>query len=201
MTTLLRLPLAMSSGGLLALGVFAILGSLVDVRLDLGEQAKATRVSFTRQKTDTQIESKRDEKITRTPPPTVVAPLRLTVGATRVENAVQLSRPQFVRATVNTGGLTAGSDRDAIPLVRIDPEYPPRALAREIEGWVQVQFTIAANGSVKDAFVVAADPPSTFDAAALAAIARWRYQPRVEGGVPVERVGLQTVIRFALSDR
>jgi len=63
-----------------------------------------------------------------------------------------------------------------------------------------VQFTIAANGAVKDAFVVAADPPSRFDAAALAAIARWRYQPRVERGVPVERVGMQTVIRFELED-
>ena len=41
-------------------------------------------------------------------------------------------------------------------------------------------------------------PKGVFDAAALKAIARWRYTPKIEGGVPVERVGLQTVIRFQL---
>ena len=38
-----------------------------------------------------------------------------------------------------------------------------------------------------------------FDDAALKAIARWRYNPKVEDGVAVERVGVQTVIRFQLA--
>ena len=41
-------------------------------------------------------------------------------------------------------------------------------------------------------------PHNFFDDAALKAIARWRYNPRVEGGVAVERVGVQTIIRFQL---
>jgi protein TonB len=94
--------------------------------------------------------------------------------------------------------MSAGSDRDVIPLVRINPDYPPRALSRGLEGWVQVQFTITATGTVKDAIVVTAEPRNIFDDAALKAIARWRYNPKVENGTAVERVGVQTIIRFQL---
>jgi protein TonB len=61
-----------------------------------------------------------------------------------------------------------------------------------------VQFSIGATGAVEDAAVVAAEPRGTFDAAALKAIARWRYSPKIENGMAVKRVGLQTVIRFVL---
>jgi periplasmic protein TonB len=47
---------------------------------------------------------------------------------------------------------------------------------------------------------VDAEPKQMFDEAALKAIARWRYNPRVEGGVAVERVGVQTIIRFQLEN-
>ena len=96
--------------------------------------------------------------------------------------------------------MSAGSDRDVIPLVRIAPDYPPRALSRGLEGWVKVQFTITPTGTVKDPKVVDAMPKEMFDDAALKAIARWRYNPRVEGGVAVERVGVQTIIRFQLEN-
>jgi protein TonB len=94
--------------------------------------------------------------------------------------------------------MSAGSDRDVVPLVRIAPDYPPRALQRGIEGWVQVQFTITPTGTVKDAKVVNAEPKQMFDDAALKSIARWRYNPKIENGTAVERVGVQTIIRFQL---
>ena len=53
-------------------------------------------------------------------------------------------------------------------------------------------------GTVKDPVVVDAMPKNIFDDAALKAIARWRYNPKVENGVAVERVGVQTIIRFQL---
>ena len=51
---------------------------------------------------------------------------------------------------------------------------------------------------MKDAVVVAAEPQKLFESAALKAIGRWRYNPKVENGVAVERVGLQTIIRFEI---
>jgi len=121
-------------------------------------------------------------------PPRGVDPLRHIVqpGPVRIET---------VRGATPMGGI----DREPIPIVRMDPDYPARAIATETEGWVQVQFTITDRGTVKDARVVAAEPRGIFDEAALTAIARWRYNPKIEGGIAVERVGLQTVIRFTLA--
>jgi protein TonB len=65
---------------------------------------------------------------------------------------------------------------------------------------VQVQFSITPAGAVRDAFVVAADPPGWFEGAALKTIARWRYQPRIQGGFATERVGVQALIRFDLEE-
>jgi protein TonB len=96
--------------------------------------------------------------------------------------------------------MSAGSDRDIIPLVRINPDYPPRALSRGIEGYVIVQFTITATGMVKDVIVVDAKPKGLFDDAAVRAVGRWRYNPKVVDGVAVERVGIQTMITFQLED-
>lgn len=57
------------------------------------------------------------------------------------------------------------------------PEYPRGAERRGIEGSVTVSFTIAADGSVTDAEVVAASPQGVFDRAALQAVESWRYEP------------------------
>ena len=94
----------------------------------------------------------------------------------------------------------SGVDGDVIPRIRVNPDYPPAAITRNIEGWVQVRFTVTAIGTVRDAIIVASEPGTIFDDAALKAIARWRYNPRVESGEAVERVGLQTIIRFELEN-
>jgi protein TonB len=94
-----------------------------------------------------------------------------------------------------------GTDRDVQPIVQVHPDYPQPAISRGVEGWVKVQFTITATGAVKDAFVIDASPRAVFDDAALKAIARWRYNPRIDNGTAVERVGMQTVIRFQLDNQ
>jgi protein TonB len=95
---------------------------------------------------------------------------------------------------------THGIDGDVVPIVRPNPEYPPREIIRGTEGWVRVQFSVTSIGTVRDARVVDSEPGTVFDEAALKAIARWRYNPRVENGETVERVGLQTIIRFELEN-
>jgi protein TonB len=179
--------------------MFWLLWHLVGAAIDVGELREATRIDFSRMRRDTEVATKRDEKVERErPPPTPEMP-RMSFSTGGIENNVARISPVVdARGAMSRLQLTAGSDRDVIPLVRIAPDYPPRALSRGLEGWVQVQFTITATGTVKDPVVVNADPKNIFDDAALKAIARWRYNPRVEGGVAVERVGVQTIIRFQL---
>ncbi|HEU4427282.1 MAG TPA: energy transducer TonB, partial [Myxococcota bacterium] len=102
------------------------------------------------------------------------------------------ARAAMSKMTVNVGG----SDRDIMPLVRINPDYPPRAQSRGVEGWVLIQFTITAAGTVRDAKVIDASPKGYFEEAALKAISRWRYNPKVQEGVAVERVGVQVKLSF-----
>jgi len=83
------------------------------------------------------------------------------------------------------------------PTVRIEPQYPSRALRAGIEGLVTVEFTIAVDGSVKDVDIVSADPPKIFDNEVLKAIKRWKFPPQTEAGKTVEKRARQD-IRFTL---
>ena len=195
----IRVPVAVAIGGLFTTAMFWLLWHLVGAAFDVTDIQEATRIEFSRMRRDTEVATKRDEKVERErPPPTPETP-RMAFAAGGIENNVaQLTPVVDARGAMSRMSMSAGSDRDVIPLVRIAPDYPPRALSRGLEGWVQVQFTITATGTVKDPVVVNAEPKQIFDDAALKAIARWRYNPRVEGGVAVERVGVQTIIRFQL---
>lgn len=196
---MLRIPIAVALGTLFTMSVFWVLWTLVGRTVDVATLREATRIDFSRMRRDTEVQTKRDQKVERQrPPPTPETP-RMSLSMAGLDNNVATLTPVLdARGAMTRMSMTAGSDRDVIPLVRIPPDYPPRAQARGIEGWVRVQFTITPTGTVKDAIVVEAEPKGMFEDAALKSIVRWRYNPRVEGGVAVERVGVQTIIRFQL---
>jgi periplasmic protein TonB len=198
---MLRIPIAVILGAIFTTSVFWLLWHLVGRQVDVTQFKEAQRIDFSRLRKDTEVQTKRDQKVERErPPPTPEMP-KMSFSAGGIENNVATLTPVVdARGAMTRMSMSAGSDRDVIPLVRIAPDYPPRALSRGLEGWVKVQFTITPTGTVKDPIVVDAEPKQMFDEAALKAIARWRYNPRVEGGVAVERVGVQTIIRFQLEN-
>ncbi|MEO5629859.1 MAG: energy transducer TonB [Thermomonas sp.] len=61
------------------------------------------------------------------------------------------------------------------------PRYPQAAQRAGAAGTVQVEFTVATDGSVSDARVVSSETPRQyqrdFEKEALAAVKRWRFQP------------------------
>lgn len=75
----------------------------------------------------------------------------------------------------------------------VAPEYPRGAERRNIEGYVVVQYTVTADGSVKDVKVVEADPEGVFDDAATAAVNQWKFE-KPSQDVP----NLQTKVTFKL---
>jgi protein TonB len=80
-------------------------------------------------------------------------------------------------------GVVAADQLDRV--VTRDPVYPPQALRNGTKGWVELEFTITPNGTVRDIQVVAAEPRGVFDGAASDAVAAWRFRPRVVNGQPV----------------
>jgi protein TonB len=186
-------------GALVSVALFWVLAYSIQRPASIGDLREAVRINFTRMRRDTPVETKRDEKVERKPPPPVLEAPEVALDAPNVGGAVGRLAPSLdVGHSLSRLTVAAGSDRDVLPLVRVAPDYPPRALARGVEGWVQVRFTISEIGTVKNAKVVAADPPGLFEDAALKSIARWRYSPKIEGGEAVERVGVETVIRFQI---
>ena len=96
-------------------------------------------------------------------------------------------------------GLGIGEgDGEYLPIYRVPPQYPRKALFDRVEGWVVVEFTIGTQGEVKNPRVVDANPRGTFDQAALDAVRRFRFKPRSVAGTPVEVQGVQNRIRFKL---
>lgn len=92
-----------------------------------------------------------------------------------------------------------GSDADAVPLVRVNPQYPSRALIAGVEGWVHLEFTVSAAGTVRDVKVLDADPRGYFEKAAEQAVLKYKYKPKVESGASVERTGMQIILSFKLN--
>ena len=69
----------------------------------------------------------------------------------------------------------------------VPPLYPDSARNRNIGGWVDLTFLVGPDGAVSDVAVVAAQPPGTFEQAAIAAVRRWRYQPVARDGRTVSQ--------------
>ncbi len=88
--------------------------------------------------------------------------------------------------------------RTLVPLAVIQPIYPFSAAMKEIEGFVLVQFSVDANGYVRDAVVIDSAPGRTFDDAALSAIRKFRFQPRMVGGDAISTQDIQMKFAFSM---
>ena len=60
----------------------------------------------------------------------------------------------------------------------VAPSFPRAARRRGISGFVEVGFTINADGTTADILVLDADPDEIFDKSARAAVRQWRFEQR-----------------------
>jgi protein TonB len=101
------------------------------------------------------------------------------------------ARQQFLANVVPAGGL--------ILVKSVKPIYPTRANLNKVQGWVELDFTVAESGAVKEIAVHAASAPGVFEDAAISALSQWRYQPVQRDAKSVaQRARIR--IRFALAD-
>lgn len=78
-----------------------------------------------------------------------------------------------------------GESRDVEVVTPSPPSYPRDAARDRAEGWVEVEFTVTAEGRVVGAKVTASEPPRTFDREAIRSIERTKFSARLENGVAV----------------
>lgn len=78
-----------------------------------------------------------------------------------------------------------GVDQPPVPRSQLRPLYPPRARLHRIEGWVDLEFVVTAEGDVEQVRVIAAQPDDIFERSAVQAAARWRFTPGRHQNKPV----------------
>lgn len=80
----------------------------------------------------------------------------------------------------------------------VAPSYPNRARQRDIEGWVEIEFTVTRDGATRDISVVdSSEDSSVFDEETIAAVEQWEFEPREFMGRTIEQRAY-TRIRFNL---
>jgi protein TonB len=198
----LRLPVAIVLAFGVTLFLFWAMQALIGVEGELGDSKPSPKIEFVRLKRDTTPEEKKREPPKREKPDTPPPPPDISTSKASLNpgEGVGVLAPSVDPGEALSGGIGtgAGADRDVVPLVRIEPDYPIRARQRGIEGWVVVGFTISKVGSIKNARVVAANPPDVFNKAAVQAVRKWKYNPKIKEGVPVERSGIQVRLDFEM---
>jgi protein TonB len=78
-----------------------------------------------------------------------------------------------------------------------NPEYPPLAKMARIQGTVRLEAVISENGTIQDLKAVSGHP--LLVKAAVDAVSRWRYQPTLLNGEPVQVV-TEVDVNFTLSE-
>lgn len=203
---MIRFAISLFAGTAIALALFwAMYYMISNNQQGLKKTTDVRMVDFVRYKRDTKIQSK-ERKIPEKPKPKErpaqpkLQTHSVTISQTSVPDMdmpnldIPLQTNSFNGSVLS--GLEVGTGKistNVMPLVRIPPIYPMRAANRRIEGWVKVEFTITKEGTVKDAVVVAAQPSSIFNRAALKAIKRWKFKPQIIAGEAYEQRAVQTL--------
>ena len=133
------------------------------------------------------------------PPPNLPSPgVELPEPEADLELSVPKVSVEMVTPSLSKPVIEA---HEFLPLIKVAPIYPRYALERNLQGHVLLEFAVTTTGAVRDPVVVEAQPPGIFDRAALNAVSRFKYKPKVVEGEVVEVTGVRNRIVFEVFDR
>jgi protein TonB len=196
-----RYAISIGVGAAVTFGLLFIMQLLIATGRGALTESNTFRVTdFVRVERNEIVERKQD-KPEKPPEPEVPPEMPTPNRADAFDNsmAVSMSTPSM-NANLNVGGVGFGvSDGEYLPIVKVAPVYPSRALSRGLEGYVIVEFTVTRQGTTRDAVVV--ESTSTlFERAAVEAALKFKYKPRVIDGEPVEVPGVRNKITFEIAE-
>jgi len=177
---------------------------IVTADRELNEGGSTNLVDFVRLKRDESVQ-RRELKPKKPPPPDTPPPQpptpqldnlnpnaeKIAIQAAPVETDIEMS-----------GGFSLGvGEGDYLPIVKVAPIYPQRALSRGIEGYCVVQYTVTRQGTIRDPFVLEDQCTSSlFHRASVQAALKFKYKPRVIDGQAVEVPGVQNKFTFEIQE-
>jgi protein TonB len=202
---IVRLAIGVALGLAVTAGLFWMMQYLIATAdRSLNEGASGNLVDFVRLNRDESIQ-RRQLKPKKPPPPEAPPPQpptpkleelnpsaeKIAIAAVPVETDIEMS-----------GGFSLGiGEGDYLPIVKVAPIYPQRALSRGIEGYCVVQYTVTNLGTIKDPVVVENQCTSSlFHRASIQASLKFKYKPRVIDGQAVEVPGVQNKLTYEITE-
>jgi len=205
MASIVRLLVGGPIAGVITFALFIFMNILISGGdMELGEDAEDLRIVVTDIADDINA-NRRDvtidavEDVVPPPPPPQIERQRADQPNENMETVVG-DLPDFDAPEMTGGDVNFDvSDRDAQPIVRIPPQYPPRAAERGVEGECSFRFDVTPDGTPTNIQILSCDS-SLFQRATIRAVERWRYEPKIVDGVAVRRTGVESSFEFSLED-
>lgn len=199
----LRFARPLVFGALVAFLMFWGLNLMVSGRGGKYDHARTLQtIDFVRLKKESELETRQRLKPKPPPPPKEPPPppqLKVATEAPQ-QSPLPFNIPNLALGPGVCGGpfigalsVGGGMSGDLIPLVRIAPLYPRDAAMNGIEGWVKIELVVNADGTVRSAKAVDGKPRGVFEAAAINAIYKWKFKPKIVDGQAVEQHAFQTL--------
>ena len=169
----------------------------------LDEAGSTHLVDFVRLRRDETIH-RRELKPRKPPPPQSPPELPSTPQLESLnphaETIAIAAAPVETDIEVSSAGFSLGvGEGDYLPIVKVAPVYPQRALVRGIEGYCVVQYTVTRQGTIRDPFVIEDEcTNSMFHIPSLQAALKFKYKPRVIDGQAVEVRGVQNRFTYVI---
>ena len=183
-----------------ALGLFAIMNSLIDTEFEQPDikNRKVADIVQPDEVIETNVKQEKPEKVEdpETPPPEI-EPLEfdMDMDVDVVNTAPQAS----VDVSISSTGMSA-SDGEYLPIVKVAPIYPRRAQTRGITGYCIVEYTVTKTGSIRNPTPVDCQPSGVFERASVKAAEKFKYKPRVVDGEAIEVAGVQNKFTYELEN-
>lgn len=199
---LVRLLLGAALALVITTGLLVVMQLLIkqdDIQLKTSDARKIADIQMGRTEIDVNENVRKPDKPDtpeQEPPPAQDrTPMQDNALSTQTLNVT----PSFKGDLSFSGARLSASDGEYLPIVKVPPEYPRRALARNLEGYCVVEFTVTKTGSVRDPYVT--DCSSTlFERSSMQAVLKFKYKPRVEDGEPVEVSGVKNMFTYKLAN-
>ena len=204
MASLIRLLVGVPIAGVITLCLFIFMNFLINrgdfTPAEEGDDLRITINDVAEEINANRREANLDEVEDVVPPPPPPQIERQSADQpTEDINTVVGDLPEF--DTPDIGGDSVNfdvSDRDAQPLVRLEPSYPMRAQERGIEGTCEFTFDVTAEGTPTN--IRFTDCPSVFRREAQRAVERWRYEPKIVDGRAEPRRNVESSFSFEFND-
>ncbi|HBC3488348.1 TPA: energy transducer TonB [Vibrio alginolyticus] len=203
-----RLLLALPASLLISVSLFSFMAWMVDKGNQRAPEAsEAVRFDMVMVENEADVQRRQRSVPEQPEPPQAPEPMDLSQADTQMEPMSQMTPVSALGLSTALEGIAISApnlkgtmgNQQALPLYRVDPRYPSKALKRRVEGYVIMRFTIDATGRPKDIEVIEAEPERMFEREAIRALKKWKYQPKVEDGVSIEQFGQTAKVEFKLA--